>query len=68
MLRDLREEYSSSLGAWKDTSRAFWLTSVVTDFERRIGTLAKQKSELTLQEERTERAALGTETEDVRLL
>ena len=69
MLRDLRGDYSSSFGGWGRASRAIWLTSVANSFEERIISLAKQKTvELTSQEELAERAAMGTETEEVRLL
>ena len=68
MLRELREDYSSPFGGWGKTSRGYWLTSVADEFEKRFVDLAEQKSELAPQEELTERAALSTETEEVRLL
>ena len=68
MFRDLRDQKvvpSESEDTWSEnTSR--WLTSAKDDLQKRIVDLAKQKAELTLNEEAAEKATL-TKTEEVLL-
>ena len=67
--RDLLEDYFTPISSRVNTPGGYCSPAGAGNFQNNVVDLSKQKSELSSQEERAERAALSTETEtEARLL